>query len=41
VLDSDQIVVLDGGRVVARGTHAELLETSPLYRELASAQLLV
>ncbi len=41
VLDSDQIVVLDGGRVVARGTHAELLGTSPLYRELASAQLLV
>jgi ATP-binding cassette subfamily B protein len=41
VLDSDQIVVLDGGRVVARGTHAELLETSPLYRELATAQLLV
>jgi ATP-binding cassette subfamily B protein len=41
VLDSDEIVVLDGGRVVARGTHAELLESSPLYRELASAQLLV
>jgi ATP-binding cassette subfamily B protein len=41
VLDSDQIVVLDGGRVVARGTHEELLETSPLYRELATAQLLV
>ena len=41
VLDSDQIVVLDGGRVVARGTHAELLEDSPLYRELATAQLLV
>jgi ATP-binding cassette subfamily B protein len=41
VLDSDQIVVLDAGRVVARGTHAELVENSPLYRELASAQLLV
>jgi ATP-binding cassette subfamily B protein len=41
VLDSDQIVVLDAGRVVARGTHAELVESSPLYRELASAQLLV
>ncbi|MGY1708909.1 ABC transporter ATP-binding protein [Geodermatophilus sp. SYSU D00758] len=40
VLDSDQIVVLDGGRVVARGTHEELLEDSPLYRELAAAQLL-
>jgi ATP-binding cassette subfamily B protein len=41
VLDSDQIVVLDAGRVVARGTHAELVERSPLYRELASSQLLV
>ncbi|NEK60171.1 ABC transporter ATP-binding protein [Geodermatophilus sabuli] len=41
VLDSDQIVVLDGGRVVARGTHDELVESSPLYRELAAAQLLV
>jgi len=41
VLDSDQIVVLDGGRAVARGTHAELVDSSPLYRELATAQLLV
>jgi len=41
VLDSDQIVVLDGGRVVARGNHGELVDTSPLYRELATAQLLV
>ncbi|MEU2347689.1 ABC transporter ATP-binding protein [Modestobacter sp. NPDC049651] len=41
VLDSDQIVVLDAGRVVAVGTHAELVDTSPLYRELATAQLLV
>jgi ATP-binding cassette subfamily B protein len=41
VRDSDQIVVLDGGRVVGRGTHDELVETSELYRELAAAQLLV
>jgi ATP-binding cassette subfamily B protein len=41
VLDSDQIVVLDQGRVVARGTHDELVDSSPLYRELATAQLLV
>jgi len=41
VLDSDQIVVLDEGRVVATGTHAELVDSSPLYRELAAAQLLV
>lgn len=41
VRDSDQIVVLDGGRVVAIGTHDELVATDPLYRELATAQLLV
>jgi ATP-binding cassette subfamily B protein/ATP-binding cassette subfamily C protein len=46
VVDADQIVVLDagggdGGRVVAVGRHAELTETSPLYRELATNQLLV
>jgi ABC-type multidrug transport system fused ATPase/permease subunit len=41
VIDSDQIVVLDEGRVVAIGPHAELLDTSPLYRELATHQLLV
>ena len=41
VRDSDQIVVLDGGVVVARGTHDDLVEDSPLYRELATAQLLV
>ena len=41
VVDSDQIVVLDEGRVVAIGPHDELLETSALYRELATHQLLV
>lgn len=41
VVDADQIVVVDSGRVVAAGTHAQLLETSPLYRELAATQLLV
>ncbi len=41
VVDSDRIIVLDAGRVVATGTHHELLETSPLYRELAAHQLLV
>lgn len=41
VVDADQIVVLDGGRVVATGRHDELTEASPLYRELASHQLLV
>jgi ATP-binding cassette subfamily B protein len=32
---ADEIVVLEEGRVAARGTHEELLETSPLYREIA------
>lgn len=41
VIDSDKIVVLDAGRVVGEGTHAELLESTPLYRELARHQLLV
>ncbi len=41
VVDADQIVVLDAGRVVAVGRHEELTGTSPLYRELASHQLLV
>lgn len=41
VVDSDKIIVLDGGRVVGEGTHAELVETTPLYRELAKHQLLV
>jgi ABC-type multidrug transport system fused ATPase/permease subunit len=41
VVDSDRIVVLDGGRVVGQGTHAELVDEVPLYRELAEHQLLV
>jgi ATP-binding cassette subfamily B protein len=36
---ADDIVVLDGGRVIARGTHAELLEQSELYAEIAAKGL--
>ncbi|MFN0280369.1 MAG: ABC transporter ATP-binding protein [Kineosporiaceae bacterium] len=39
ILDADQIVVLDGGRVVGTGTHSELLETCPTYAEIVSSQL--
>lgn len=41
VVDSDLIVVLDEGRVMGQGTHEELVAEVPLYRELASHQLLV
>jgi len=36
---ADEIVVLEEGRVVARGTHEELLEQSPLYRTIAESGL--
>jgi ATP-binding cassette subfamily B protein len=36
---ADDIVVLEGGRIAARGTHAELLEESELYAEIAAKGL--
>jgi ABC-type multidrug transport system fused ATPase/permease subunit len=36
---ADEVVVLEDGRVAARGTHDELLEDSPLYREIAEKGL--
>jgi ATP-binding cassette subfamily B protein len=39
IVDADQILVLDGGRIVGRGTHSELLETSETYCEIVSSQL--
>ena len=41
VVDSDQIVVVEAGRVVGVGTHSELVQTTPLYKDLAKHQLLV
>jgi ATP-binding cassette subfamily B protein len=39
IVDADRILVLDDGRIVAHGTHHELLETSETYREIVSSQL--
>ena len=36
---ADQILVLDAGRIVARGTHVELMDTSETYREIVLSQL--
>jgi ATP-binding cassette subfamily B protein len=40
VVDSDQIIVIDGGKVVGAGTHKQLLKSTPLYKELAATQML-
>ncbi len=37
--NADLIIVLDKGQIVARGTHAELIETSPIYAEIFASQL--
>jgi ATP-binding cassette subfamily B protein len=37
---ADEVVVLDDGRIAARGTHEELIETSPIYREIHEHGLL-
>jgi ATP-binding cassette subfamily B protein len=39
IVDADQILVLEAGEIVARGTHAELLKASETYREIVSTQL--
>ena len=41
VVDCDEIVLLDHGHILARGPHAELLNTSPRYRELCEKQLVI
>jgi ATP-binding cassette subfamily B multidrug efflux pump len=39
VRDADEILVLDGARIAARGTHQELMADSPIYAEIYSSQL--
>ena len=39
IRDADRIVVLDDGRVVGSGTHDDLLDTCPTYREIVDSQL--
>lgn len=39
IMDADQIIVLDEGKIVGQGTHRELLAACPAYREIAQSQL--
>jgi ATP-binding cassette subfamily B multidrug efflux pump len=39
VLKADKILVLENGRIVAEGNHSQLMETSPIYREIYDSQL--
>ena len=39
VMASDLILVMDGGRIIGQGTHDELLQSCPMYRELCRLQL--
>jgi len=40
VIDSDQIIVMQDGKIVGSGTHKQLLKSTPLYKELAATQML-
>ncbi|MCL1897421.1 MAG: ABC transporter ATP-binding protein/permease [Micrococcales bacterium] len=39
IMDADQIVVLDAGRVIGQGKHGELLDSCPTYREIVESQM--
>jgi ATP-binding cassette subfamily B multidrug efflux pump len=39
VLNADKIVVIDRGQIAAEGTHAQLMQSSPIYQEIYDSQL--
>jgi ATP-binding cassette subfamily B protein len=39
IADADQILVIENGSIVGRGTHDELLETCPTYIEIVQSQI--
>ena len=39
IIDADEILVLEDGEVVGRGTHDELLRDNPTYQEIVASQL--
>ncbi|PWM98039.1 MAG: ABC transporter, partial [Massilioclostridium sp.] len=39
ILNAEQILVLDEGKIVGKGTHKELMQTCEVYRQIASSQL--
>ncbi len=41
IVDAGLILVLEDGRLVAQGTHQQLMESSPSYREIAASQLVL
>jgi len=39
IMNADTIIVLDEGKIVGQGTHAELMKTCTVYQEIAASQL--
>ena len=39
VVDAEQIIVLDEGKIAGKGTHEQLMQTCDVYREIALSQL--
>ena len=39
VMAADVILVMDGGRIIGKGTHQQLMDSCPMYRELCQLQL--